>query len=520
LPEAEQQPVRLAEIVALLSLGTDLGLGQPMEHMIRACLIALRLAERLEFDADERAVLYYAGLLAWVGCHTDAYEQAKWFGDDLLLKEDAHYGYDFGQPRQVAAFMLKNVGGAGRPLVERAWVGVAFLGDGRRAIESLAENHYRATDELASRLGLGEVVRESLRQSYERWDGKGAYRLRGEEIALSSRLMNLADVVEVFQRTRGLSAAIAVARDRSGTQFDPELVELFCTEARQLFADLDSASSWELVIDAEPSLARVLSEEELDGALAAVGEFAELKSPWTMGHARGVAALCAEAVDGYVLPAEDTVLLRRASLVHDIGRLGVSNAIWDKPGPLSGSEWERVRLHPYLSERMLTFSAAFAPLAAVAVQHHERLDGSGYPRGLSGQMISSSGKLLGVADVYQALIEPRPYRPALTPQEAAGGLRGEVTAGRLDGAAVDAVLRAAGHSVRRRREGPSGLTAREVEVLRLLAQGFSNKEIAKRLVISRKTAGTHVEHIYAKAGATNRAQASLFAVKHGLLSDT
>ena len=158
-----------------------------MEHMIRACLIALRLAEHLEFDSDERVAVYYAGLLAWVGCHTDAYEQAKWFGDDLSLKEGAHYGYDFGRPRQVAAFMLKNVGGAGRPLVERARVGVAFLGDGRRMLESLAENHYRATDELAARLGLGEEVRESLRQSYERWDGKGAYRLRGEEIALSAR---------------------------------------------------------------------------------------------------------------------------------------------------------------------------------------------------------------------------------------------------------------------------------------------------------------------------------------------
>src|SRR5215467_15751269 len=180
-------PVRLAEIVALLSLGTDLGLGQPMEHMIRACLIALRLAERLEFDPDERVAIYYAGLLAWVGCHTDAYEQAKWFGDDLALKEDAHYGYDFGRPREVAAFMLKNVGGAGRPLVERAWVGVAFLGDGRRAIESLAENHYRATDELAARLRLSGEVRESLRQSYERWDGKGAFGLREEEIAPSAR---------------------------------------------------------------------------------------------------------------------------------------------------------------------------------------------------------------------------------------------------------------------------------------------------------------------------------------------
>jgi hypothetical protein len=144
--------VRLAEVVALLSLGTDLGLGQPMEHMIRACLLALRLADRLGFDDGERGTLYYSGLLAWVGCHTDAYEQAKWFGDDLSLKRDAHYGYDFGPSRQAAAFMLKNIGGPGRPLVERARVGVAFLGDGRRAIESLAENHYRATDELAARL--------------------------------------------------------------------------------------------------------------------------------------------------------------------------------------------------------------------------------------------------------------------------------------------------------------------------------------------------------------------------------
>ena len=190
--------------MALLSLGTDLGLGQPMEHMIRATLLALRLAGRLGFDDQERGTLYYSGLLAWVGCHTDAYEQAKWFGDDLSVKQDAHYGSDFGRPRDAAAFMLRNIGGPGRPLVERARIGVAFLGDGRRAVESLAENHYRATDELAARLRLSDEVRESLRQSYERWDGKGAYKLRGEEIALSARLMNIADVVEVFQRTRGL----------------------------------------------------------------------------------------------------------------------------------------------------------------------------------------------------------------------------------------------------------------------------------------------------------------------------
>jgi HD-GYP domain-containing protein (c-di-GMP phosphodiesterase class II) len=358
-----------------------------------------------------------------------------------------------------------------------------------------------------------------LRQSYERWDGKGPYRLRGDEVALSARLMNLADVVEVFHRTRGLEAATAVALERSGTQFDPAFVDLFCAEASGLFEELESAASWERVIEAEPSLARELGEHERDEALMAVGEFAELKSPGTMGHAAGVAALCAAAVDELGLGDEEAALLRRASCVHDLGRLGVSNAIWDKSGPLSASELERVRLHPYLSERMLSFSPALAALGQVAVQHHERLDGSGYPRGLSGGMISPAGRLLAAADVYQALTEARPHRPAWTAQEAAEIVRAEVSAGRLDGAAVDAVLRVEGHRVRRRRADPSGLTVREVEVLRLLARGLSNKQIASQLVISPKTAGSHVENIYAKTGASNRAQASVYAVQHGLLAD-
>ena len=194
-----------------------------MEHMIRACLIALRLAESAAIDDAERGVVYYSGLLAWVGCHTDAYEQAKWLGDDLAVKRDAHYGYDFGKAGPAAAFLVKHVGGAGLPLRQRVLTGVQFPGDGRRALAALAENHYLATDQLAARLGLGEQVRASLRQSYERWDGKGAYGLRGDQIAMSSRLINLADVVEVFRRTGGVDAAVAVARERSGTQFDPDL---------------------------------------------------------------------------------------------------------------------------------------------------------------------------------------------------------------------------------------------------------------------------------------------------------
>src|SRR5215468_11882316 len=256
-----------------------------MEHMIRACLIALRLAESAAIDDAERGVVYYSGLLAWVGCHTDAYEQAKWLGDDLAVKGDAHYGYDFSKAGPAAAFLVKHVGGAGQPLRQRVLTGVQFPGDGRRALAALAENHYLATDQLAAKLGLGEQVRASLRQSYERWDGKGAYGLRGDQIAMSSRLINLADVVEVFRRTGGVNAAVAVARERSGTQFDPELVEVFCDRAPVLFSDLDDAASWDLVIDAEPSLGQPLPTAKLDEALGAIGEFAELKSAWRMGHA-------------------------------------------------------------------------------------------------------------------------------------------------------------------------------------------------------------------------------------------
>jgi HD-GYP domain-containing protein (c-di-GMP phosphodiesterase class II) len=506
--------VRLAELVATISLGTDLGLGQPMEHVIRQTLIALRMSERLGFEESERAVVYYSGLLAWVGCHTDAYEQAKWFGDDIAVKAD---GFLVDETRP--AFLLSHLG-AGKPLLERARLGLTLPLAARRGALVDLENHWLAADELTRRLGLGAEVRQSLKESFERWDGKGAFGAKGDEIRLASRLVYLADVVAAFHQAGGVEAAVVVAKQRICSHFDPALVNLFCEQASVLLGDLDSATSWDAVIAAEPQLRRIVSEENFDDVLEAIGDFTDLKSPWTIGHSRGVADLAAEAARGYGLPADDVVTLRRAALVHDLGRLGVSNAIWDKRGKLTHSEMERVRMHPYLSERMLSFSPALAPLGAIAAQHHERLDGSGYPSGLSGDAISLAGRILAAADTYHAMTEMRPHRPALSPEEAASELRTEVAAGHLDGDGADSVLRAAGHLIKRRREWPAGLTGREVEVLRLLACGLSNKEIAAELVISRKTAGNHVEHIYTKIGVSNRARASLFAMKHGLMIDT
>jgi len=504
--------VSLAELIAALSLGVDLGLGQPMEHVLRECVLASGLGERFGLDEPERLVVYYVALLAWVGCHADSYEQARWFGDDISARADVYSSDLIGITK--ARFVMRHVG-ANDSVARRTRTGFEFLVAGREAMESMHGTHCLIAGELAARLGLGEAVRAALLQVFERWDGKGdPGLLAGAAISQPVR----SDVVEVFHRHGGVDAAVAVARKRSGTQFDPEVVERFCDGARELLAPLSDATSWDAVIEAQPELGRTLSDERLDAALEAIADFADLKSPYTMGHSRTVADLAAEAGRVSGLAEEEVRTLRRAGLVHDLGRLGVSNAIWDKRGSLSAIEWERVRLHPYLTERILSGSAVLAPLGALAAQHHERLDGSGYPRGLRASALSRSARILAAADVYAAMCGPRPHRTARPPAEAADELRTEARDGRLDGEAVDVVLAAAGHAATRRAVRPAGLTQREVEILSLLARGLLNKEIARRLQITPKTVGNHVEHIYAKIGVSSRAAAGLFATEHGLLA--
>lgn len=508
--------VRLSELLGVLSFGADLGMGQPMEHVLRQCLIAVGLAERIRLDDDDRDAVFFASLVAWVGCHVDAYEQAKWFGDEMALKSDFRRT-DFPRAASAPVFMVRHLG-AGLPLRQRVGMVPMFMGEGRRAAESMLENHWRASDDLMERIGLDRLVRDTVEQSFERWDGRGVPKaLRGDQILVTSRLVNLADVVEVFHQAGGVPAAVSVARERAGTQFDPELVEAFADAADSLFDELDAVGAWEAVLSAEPASRYWLAGPELDAAFEAVADFVDVKSPYTIGHSKGVAALVEAAASAYGIGPPDATQLRRAALVHDLGRLGVPNSIWDKQGPLTPSELERVRMHPYLTERMLASSSALAPLAAIAVQHHERLDGSGYPRGLTGADMTPAGRVLAAADSYHARLEPRPHRPPQLPEQAASELRSDVRAGRIDGVAAEAVLAAAGHRTRRRREWPAGLTSREVDILRLLARGMSNKQIADALVISPKTTSSHVEHIYSKLGVSNRALASLFAAKHGLI---
>ena len=509
--------VRLAELVASLSLATDLGLGQPMEHVLRSCVLGLSLAEEVGLDESERAAVYYVALLAWLGCHADSYEQAAWFGDDIALRAEAQMVDSAGPER--AAFILRRVG-TGSPPWRRALRVGSLLLPGRGGMPAMETTHCLIAGQFAMRLGLGPEVRDPLQQVFERWDGKGApAKLAGEQIALTARIVVIADIVEAFRRAGGVEAAAEVARRRAGGQFDPGLAERLYENADRLLGGLEEATGWDAAIAAEPALAGGLSDLQLDSSLEAVADFADLKSPYTTGHSRGVARRAAHAARFAGLGDAAADELRRAGLLHDVGRIGVPNTIWDKPGPLTETEMERVRMHPYLTQRTFSRSARLAQLAQVAAEHHERLDGSGYPRALAGSALSPEARLLAAADAYQAMTEPRPHRPARDPDQIARELRREVAAGRLDVDAVDAVLGAAGHRVARRREGPAGLTRREVEILVLVAQGLSNRAVAERLVIAPKTVGNHVEHIYAKIGCSTRAGASLFAMRHGLLPE-
>ncbi len=516
MPDEE---ARLAELVAALSLGIDLGFGQPMEHVLRQCLIALRLAECVGLDEDARVAVYYTALLINVGCHTDAHEQAKWFGDDIAMKADK-YKYGLHGVKSAAAGM-RRLGSGADNVIHRFRVGLEFVvGGGFKDLDGMIAHHAAMARRLGEELGLPEDALDALDGSYEQWDGKGwPGELQGDAVPIAARLAVIGEFTEVAHRLGGIDAARALVRKHAGAQFDPALAEQLDANAEMLFADLDTAETWNAVIDAEPALAVVLSGEGFDSALLAIADFIDLKSPYTLGHARAVADLVADAATRAGMAEADVRTMRHAGLVHDFGRLGVSNAIWDKAGPLGAGEWERVRMTPYLTDRMLRQSLALRPLGAIAVQHRERLDGSGYPHGLAGAAISRPARLLGAADAYQAMREPRPYRGALSPEEAAAALRADVTAGRLDSEAVEAVLGAAGHRIRRRREGPAGLTSREVEVLGHLARGLTNKDIAACLSISRKTVANHIEHIYTKIGTSTRAAAGLFATKHGLLSD-
>ena len=279
--------LRLAEVVAAFSLATDLGLGQPMEHVQRSWLIAVRLGERLGLEAQARVALYYVMMLAWSGCVADSAEVAAWFGDDIAFRSDSYRVDLAGLPLMGLAL---SHAGAGTPFLHRLRLAANLVLTGGRAVEQGLMSHCLTTTQMAGRLGLTAEVCDPLRQVFTRWDAKGVPDgVGGEDVARLVRLFHLADVVEVFHRAGGAEAAVEVAQARRGTQFDPGLVDLFCAAAREVLADLDAMAELEALIEAEPGLRRQLSERELDAALEAMADFTDLRSSFRAGHSRGVA---------------------------------------------------------------------------------------------------------------------------------------------------------------------------------------------------------------------------------------
>jgi putative nucleotidyltransferase with HDIG domain len=506
--------VRRAEVLAALSIAIDLGLGLPMEHMLRSSLLASLVADELALDDLQRADVYYTNLVFWIGCHADSHEFSRWFGDDLAMRRGS-YELDWaGLP--YLRYLLQHAG-SGRPAVQRTRLVLVLLLTPRARMSALVHSHCLSAGLMAERIGLEPAVREAVECAYERWDGNGlpAGR-RGPAIPLPARVVQLAETSEVHQRSYGTSAALSMARRRSGKQFDPEAVEALC-RARDRIDALPDEDAWSRALALAPDRDMLLEGTDLDALLAAIGDFADLKCPFTMGHTRAVADLAAAAASRVGMSGADVDRVRRAGLLHDVGRMGVPNSVWEKATPLTEADRERIRLYPYFTGRILNRVRGLAAEASTAETHRERLDGSGYPRGLTASALPMTQRVLAAADTYRGWLEARPHRPAMRAEQAAAKLRGEATAGRLDATAVDAVVAAAGHPTARRVSGPRGMTPREVEVLGLVARGCGSTEIARMLHISSKTVRNHLEHIYLKAGVTNRTGAALFALEHGLV---
>ena len=507
---------RLADLLGSLSLVSDLGFGLEPESALRSSLVAAALARRIGLAETEVADVYWTALLEHVGCTGFAHEAANRYGDDLMANAAAART-NVADPRDLFATFLPAVAGGSR----LAWIRIALmeLTTGSRVARQFAAAACEVGRTTAQRLGLPTGVQRGLHEVFESWNGSGgAQGLKGDAIALPARIAQLSATATHFDTLGGPSLALDAVRKQSGGVLDPELARAFEADSDALLATAGADDLHAAALDAEPRPARTLPAARLVDVAAAFGDIADLKTPHLLGHSSGVARIAREAAGRSGFDDVETNHLDLAALLHDIGRVAISAGTWEQPGPLTGAQWEQVRLHAYQSERILARSAGWRPLATIAGMHHERLDGSGYHRSAQARDLPPVARILAAADAYQAMTQPRPHRPGIAADEAASRLQQEADAGRLDQDATAAVLAAAGHAARRVRSPlPAGLSEREVEVLRLVSRGLTNRQIAEQFTISPRTAEHHVQHIYTKLGISSRAAAAIFAMEHDLL---
>ena len=512
---AKSSGIRTAEIISAMSMTTDLAMGFPLEHGLRSAVIAVRLCDRLDADPEIASQAYFLSLLFYVGCNAPADVGWEVFGDDDSL---ATYGtpFRFGTRAQMLRGITRAVAPPTNPLHLRAWRIAHHLPALTIGYPSVVVATCEVARMLADELGLGTPISNLFAFEAARWDGKGwPGGVAGREIPFAVRIAHVARDAAVQLMLGDPEFVADVIGQRAANAFDPIVAKALAQVAPEIL-DFDSELTlWDLTLHSEPKPWFTLDGEAIDRALAAMGHFADMAIPEFAGHSSGVATTCMAAAQTLSLDPGDALTLRRAALVHDLGRAAVPVRIWGKRGSLSLDDWERVRLHAYHTERILTQSSFLSELIPAAGSHHERVDGSGYHRGVRAPALPPSARLLAVADAFQAMTEPRPHRPALTRKAAAEVLAEDANAGRLDPEAVAAVLEGAGHrpaSV----AWPAGLTEREVQVVRLIASGLQTKQIARVLDISHKTVDFHIQSAYRKMGVSTRAGATLFAMQHGL----
>ena len=510
-PEATAPPT-WPELLAAVSLACDRAMGLPLETGLATCLVATRLAEVLELSPDERTRTYRLALLQHIGCTMENSDIAAIVGDELLMRRHAAI-LDFTDQRAMFGFMLAHVSRA-NPVLARPAALLRAMTGGKRILAT-ASDACEAGQMLGQRCGYDGAELTDLATVYENWDGTGVPAgAAGESIPAPVQVVQVAALAVNGERLLGAAAAEELLRVRRGNTHAPAVVDAFLGDANR-WMSVGSESLWDAAMAAEPVPSEEPAPDAIDDALAAMGDFADLKSTYLLGHSRAVAELAAAAAGAYGLAENDVILARRAGWVHDVGRVAVSARVWDNSGPLSADDREQVRMHPYYTAQVLGRPQFLQQLSQVASAHHERLDGSGYHRGVTGAGLDATSRVLAAADLFCAKIEDRPHRAALTREQAAAHLADEVAAGRLDRPAVDAVLAAAGQSVGR---AQSRLTQREIEILTVAARGTSMREIARKLGISPKTVDGHLQRIYPKIGVQTRGGATLYAIEHGLLA--
>ncbi len=410
------EQIELSGVIGALSYALDVVGGQRPGHAVRTCLIGMRLAEELDLDAAERSDLFYALLLKDAGCSANANAMATVLATDDRAAKASMTLVDWTDRRASFLWALRTVAsGAGpRRRVAALW---RLRGEGP-VTRGFMEARCDRGAEIARMLFLSEETASAIHGLAERWDGQGVPDgLCGEEIPLAARILCLAQTVEAFHADGGVKAARSVAKRRRGRWFDPTLVDAFlrfCGD-RDFWGALEApdVSKWE-----PPDLALVCDDDRLDRIAQAFARVIDAKSPFTARHSQRVAEIADGVAEVLGFDADERRILRRAALLHDIGKLAISNRILDKPGKLTDEEFREVQSHPVHSLHILQRAPCFRELADLAANHHERLDGSGYPRALGADALDLPMRVLAVADVYEALTADRPYRGSLTADEA------------------------------------------------------------------------------------------------------